>query len=94
MVASNIVLDGETRQGLASILRGQCSVCEHTITLETSQKVKGPRQYCRWECNLAAVWGQMATGGGHSHLEESMSVLGVRVMSKASFINTERDIGQ
>ena len=90
----NIVLDGETRQGLASILRGQCSVCEHTIILETSQKVKGPRQYCRWECNLAAVWGQMATGGGHSHLEVSMSVLGVRVMSKASFINTERDIGQ
>ena len=86
-------LAGETREGLASILAGRCSVCNHTISLETSPKVKGPKQYRRWECNLAAVWGQMVTGGGHSHLEETMSVLGVPVMSKKSFINTERDIG-
>ncbi len=37
--------------------------------------------------------GQMVVGGGHSHLEEAMSVLGVPVMTKKSFINTERDIG-
>ena len=78
--------NGETRQGLASILTGQCSVCKHSIVLETSPKVKDPQMYCRWECNLAAVWGQMATGGGHSHLEETMSVLGVLVMTQASFI--------
>ena len=89
----NIVLMGETRQGLASILKGQCSICGHTITFETSSKVKGPKQYCRWECNLAAVWGQMATGGGHGHLEQTMSVLGVPVMTPASFITTERDLG-
>ncbi len=35
----------------------------------------------------------MATGGGHSHLEEMMSVLGVPVMTKASFVSTERHIG-
>ena len=86
-------LAGETREGLASILAGKCSVCKHTISLETSPKVKGPKQYRRWECNLAAVWGQMVIGGGHSHLEESMSVLGVPVMTKKSLINTERDIG-
>ena len=90
----SIVLNGETRHGLASILTGQCSACQHTIVLETSPKVKGPKQYYRWECNLAAVWGQMATGGGHSHLEETMSVLGVPAMTKASFISTERSIGQ
>ncbi len=89
----SIVLKGEKRHGLASILTGQCSTCWHTITFETSPKVKGPKQYCRWECNLAAVWGQMGTGGGHSHLEETMSVLGVPVMTPVSFINTERDIG-
>ena len=50
--------------------------------------------YLRWECNLAAVWGQMSTGGGHSQLEEAMSVVGVPVMSKKSFIGTERDIGE
>ena len=74
-------LDGETRDRLASIL-SRCSVCRHAIQLETSPKVKGPKQYRRWECNLAAVWGQMVTAGGHSHLEETLSVLGVPVMSK------------
>ena len=48
----------------------------------------------RWECNLAAVWGQMSTGGGHSQLEETMSVFGVPVMTKTSFIETEKDIGE
>ena len=46
----------------------------------------------RWECNLAAVWGQMSTESGQ--LEETMSVVGVPVMSKKSFIQTERDIGE
>ena len=35
----------------------------------------------------------MASGGGHSQLEETLSVAGVPVMTKKSFINTERDIG-
>ena len=43
---------------------------------------------------MAAVWGQMSTGNGHSQLEESMSVLGVPVMTKKSFIDTERKIGE
>ncbi len=55
--------------------------------------MKGPGKHARWECNLAAVWGQMVTGSGHSHLEEAMGVLGVPVMSKATYIHTERDIG-
>ena len=50
--------------------------------------------YLRWEFNLAAVWGQMSTGGGHSQLEEAMSVVGVPVISKKSFIGTEKDIGE
>ena len=36
----------------------------------------------------------MVTRGGHSHLEECLSVLGVPVMSKSTFINTEHDIGE
>ena len=62
--------------GLASILSSCCSTCGHSITLQTSDKVKGPRGYRRWECNLAAVWGQMTTGGGRSQLEETMSIVG------------------
>ena len=90
----SITLEEVTRAGLASILTGHCSSCEDTIRLETSKKVKGPRGYSRWECNLAAVWGQMATGTGHSQLEETMGMMGIPVMSKASFIQTERDIGE
>lgn len=89
-----IRLTGETRAGLASIISSQCSECGYTIAFETSSKVKGPRSRSRWECNLAAVWGQMTTGGGHSRLQESMSILGVPVMTPKSFTNTEREIGE
>ena len=36
----------------------------------------------------------MATGTGHHQLEETMSVMGVPVMTKATFISTEQDIGE
>ncbi len=90
----SITLIGENRDGLASVLTSQCSDCNHKIFLKTSKKVKGPNNYSRWECNLAAVWGQMVTGGGHRKLEETMSIVGVPVMTKTSFVSTERDIGE
>ena len=43
-----IILSGESRDGLASILTGQCTACSHTIKLQTSKKVKGPRGYRRF----------------------------------------------
>ena len=63
---SEMKVNGEIRHGLASIFGCSCLKCGHTINLETSQKVQGPRVYKRWECNLAAVWGQMCTGGGQT----------------------------
>ena len=33
-------------------------------------------------------------GGGHSQLEEAMSVIGVPVMTKTAFVDTERMIGE
>ena len=36
----------------------------------------------------------MATGGGHAQLEETMSTLGVPVMTKRNFIQTEHSIGE
>ena len=36
----------------------------------------------------------MATGKGHSQLQESLSAMGIPVMTKASLISTERDIGE
>lgn len=91
---ASVVLSGEVRDGLASILSTHCSVCGHSMTLETAEKVKGPRGYRHWESNLAGVWGQMVTGGGHTRLEEIMSVLGVPVTSKKTFIETVHDIGE
>ena len=44
--------------------------------------------------NCAGVWGTMSVGGGHSLLEELMSVIGVEIMTKKSFIDTERAIGE
>ena len=80
--------------GLASILSSQCSKCRFTIPLTTSKKVVGPKGKLRWEANLAAVLGQMSTGGGYSKLHEPMSTLGVPVMSPKNFVKTERSIGQ
>lgn len=36
----------------------------------------------------------MATGNGHSPLSEAMAVMGVPTMTKASFVSTERHIGE
>ena len=47
-----------------------------------------------WECNLAAVWGQMATGEGHAPLNEFMAVLGVPSLLKKAFVSTEKRIGE
>ncbi len=83
-------------QEYSADLAKHSSFCEGEITLigeklQTSSKIKGPRNYSRWECNLAA---EMTTGGGHSRLEESLGVMGVPVMTKRTFINTERGIGE
>lgn len=86
-------MKGELCDGLASIL-STSSKCGDVMQLETSDKVQGLHGYRQWECNLAAIWGEMSTGGGHTRLQETMSVLGVPVMTKKSFIQTEKDIGE
>jgi len=84
----------QARYGMASIIAYQCTGCGDQISFATSTKVTSPEGNKYWSCNLAAVWGQMATGGGYNKLEESMSVLGLPVMSKKLFINTEKLIGK
>ena len=79
-----MTLVGEKRDGLASILNTKCSKCDHCIPFATSSKVKGPKGIKHWESNLAAVWGQMITGGGHASLSSTMSVLGIPIMAKGS----------
>ena len=52
----------------------------YNIKFETSKKMKGPRG---WECNLAAVWGQLSSGGGHRPLMNTMSLL---VMTRNNYM--------
>ena len=89
----NVTLIGETyRNGMASVLSAKCSSCRMEIAFSTSHKVEGVGSGKRWESNVAAVWGQMSTGGGHAHLKETMSVLGVPTMTKKAFVATESAI--
>ena len=88
------MLTGEhNREGLASVFSARCSSCRLEVAFPTSPKVTGVGAGQRWECNLAAVWGQLSTGGGYAALAETMSVLGVPMMTKKSFIATEKAIG-
>ena len=88
-----ISLVGETyRNGMASVLSARCGSCQTEIAFSTSRKIDGIGSGKRWDSNVAAVWGQMATGGGHAHLREVMSVLGVPVMTKKTFMVTESAI--
>ena len=62
--------------------------------MSTCDKVRGVGGGQRWESNVAAVWGQMETGGGYAHLKETMSLMGVPVMTKKAFMVTESAIDQ
>ena len=89
-----VLIGEEACYGMASILAYKCSGYGENISFATSSKVDFPSSGKYWSCNVAAVWGQMATGGGFNHLEESMGILGVPEMSKQSFIKTEQTIGK
>ena len=78
----NVTLIGEKRYGLASVLCSKCSGCGYELVLESSTKVKGPSNYQRWECNLAANgyrWRTHSTQGNNecswsaSHEQELLS---------------------
>ena len=90
-----ITIVGEKNcNGLASILGCKFNGCRQELTFATSTKISGLTGKLYWTNNLAAVWGQMTVGGGFNSLQESMSIMGVPVMTKRSFIETERVIGK
>ena len=88
------VIGEKDREGLASIIGCKFKGCGHELIFNTSTKTKGLTGNMFWTNNLAAVWGQMTTGGGFNTLEESLSVLNVPVMTKRSFVHTEQVIGK
>ena len=83
------------REGLASILLVECDKCNTKLYLESSTKVLGSgSKKTRYAVNVGAVLGQMATGGGHSRLNETAAALNVPGMSKNTFTSIESQIGQ
>jgi len=75
-------------QGLGLLLSYKCRGCEETVSFAASAKIKILSGGNYWSCNIAVIWGQMATGGGFNHLEESMAIFGIPVMTKQAFIAT------
>ena len=57
-------------------------------------KVHGPNGIKRWECNFAAVWGQMSSGSGHTPLQQTMGILGVPVAATKNYASAERGLGE
>ena len=92
--SDSFTMIGEKQEGLASIIGCKFKGCGHELIFNTSTKTKGLTGKMFWTNNLAAVWGQMTTGGGFNTLEESLSVLNVLVMTKQSFMHTEQIIGK
>ena len=81
------------KQGLCSIVTSRCTGCLKEFQFATSSRARGLSGGQYWECNLAAVWGQMATGGGHAPLTESMAILGIPSLTKKTFMAIEKRIG-
>ena len=60
LVRTAISLTGDRyRESLASVLSATYSGCRMEVAFPTSSKVTGLGGDQWWECNLAAVWGQM-----------------------------------
>ena len=84
---------GESRRiGLCSVLTARCSKCLKLLKMHTSESSKlGDK--CHYSCNIAAVLGQVATGGGGAHLEEQLMCLDIPSLSTHSFVHLEKSLG-
>ena len=82
-------LSEQQHNELASAFTSHCNGCGKEIYVSTSWNVACLNGSKYWECNLAAVWRQINTGGGFAPLRETVSSIGVPVMSNNAFINTE-----
>ena len=80
------------RKGLACVIQFKCSGCGMSLAVEAQPKSKGPGGQMRHSINLAAVWGFMATGGGHANMNEILSVLDIPSSDKKTFLKIEEQI--
>ena len=93
-----VELIGEVqRNGLASRILARCSKCNEELLFSSCNKVilhnQNGKERHTWAYNAAAVMGQMATGRGHSSLEEVLVTLGVSSLTKRMFTEIEQCLG-
>jgi len=81
------------RKGLGCVIQFRCDGSNMTLAVETQPKSKGPGGQLRHSINIAAVWGFMAMGGGHSNIKEILSVLNIPSPDKNTFKKIEEQIG-
>ena len=85
------VLEGEIMQaGLAAVLSVKCIKCESTFCIHSSKRVKTSDGHQRWVVNVAAVLGQMSTGGGATSLTCTLAPMNVPGMAKRLYTVTEQ----
>ena len=95
---SPVDLIGEVkRNGLGTTLLARCGKCNEEFLFTSCNKIdlKKPDGTIRstHQSNVAAVMGQISTGGGCDSLEELLCTIGVPSMSKPTFIEIERLLG-
>ena len=75
------------RHGLHSVIAAECQVFK--LHRSPNLPVKASFKY---NINIRTVWGEMGTGGGVSHLNESLATIGVPDMTQTTFTNIEQHI--
>ena len=73
--------------GLVSILEAECCACNEN--LYWIPKLANSKRY---DLNVRAVWGSMATGNGPTHLNEFLGTLNSPGLSQSSFSNFKQQI--
>lgn len=82
------------QSGLASVLSVKCAKCGNKFCIESSKRVKAADGHQQWVVNVAAVLGQMATGGGAISLTCSMAPMNVPAIPKKLFYHVFGDHSQ
>ena len=68
----------------------KCIKCESKFRIESSKRAKTADVHQRWVVNVAAVPGQMSTGGGTTSFTCTMAPMNVPGMPKRLYAATER----
>ena len=76
------------------VLAVSCSKCKQQFRIHSSTRVSTHSGAKKWSVNLAAVLGQMSTGGGNSRLDNVLKTMGVLGKPKRMFMATEQFLGE